>query len=198
VALAEPDAPEQLRAVGAKLLSINERSEQLIDGLLVLARSEYQLTEAAPVDLAAVAEHAADLLEPEFAGAGVALRQRPETAVVDASAVPLERLTVNLLQNAALLNVPGGDAAVRTSVQDARAVLEESSSGAVIPADVAGELFEPFRRYGKERVAGHGVGLGLSIVRSVARTHGGDATAHSRLGGGLVVRVALPSAPDTG
>ena len=75
-------------------------------------------------------------------------------------------------------------------------VLPRAASGAVIPADVAGELFEPFRRY--ERVAGHGVGLGLSIVRSVARTHGGDATARSRPGGGLVVRVALPSAPDTG
>lgn len=67
-----------------------------------------------------------------------------------------------------------------------------------IPANAAGELFEPFRRLGDDRLAGAGVGPGLSIVRSVAWTHGGEATAASRPGGGLLVRVALPPAPDTG
>jgi signal transduction histidine kinase len=69
-----------------------------------------------------------------------------------------------------------------------------SNTGAVIPADEAGQLFEPFRRLGEERIAGHGVGLGLSIVRSVARTHGGEATAASRPGGGLLVRATFPAA----
>jgi signal transduction histidine kinase len=41
-----------------------------------------------------------------------------------------------------------------------------------------------------------GVGLGLSIVRSIARAHHGDATARPREGGGLVVNVGLPTGPD--
>jgi len=198
VALADPDAPEQLRTLGDQLLTVNARSEQLIEGLLVLARSEHELTDTAEVDLAAVAEHAADLLTDEFSGAGVELRQRLDSAVVSGSAVLLERLAVNLLQNAARHNRDGGEAIVRTAVEDGRAVLEVSNTGAVIPADDAGQLFEPFRRLGEERLAGQGVGLGLSIVRSVARTHGGDAKAAARPGGGLLVRVTFSPAPDAG
>jgi len=196
VALADPAAPDQLRTVGDQLLAVNARSERLIEGLLVLARSEHQLTDTADVDLVAVVEHAADGLESEFAEAGVVLRQRLDTAVVRGSAILLERLAVNLLQNAARHNSPGGQATVRTAIEDGFAVLEVSNSGAVIPADAANQLFEPFRRHGEERLAGQGAGLGLSIVRSVARTHGGDATAASRPGGGLVVRVALPMTPE--
>jgi signal transduction histidine kinase len=198
VALADPDAPEQLRAVGGQLLAVNARSEQLIEGLLVLARSENDLTERADVDLAAVVEHATDGLESEFTDAGVTLRQGLQTAVVRGSAVLLERLAVNLLQNAARHNVAGGGATVRTMAEHGSAVIEVTNTGAVIPADAAGQLFEPFHRHGEERLSGHGVGLGLSIVRSVARTHGGDAVAASRPGGGLVVRVTLPALPDAG
>ncbi|MFI1585062.1 ATP-binding protein [Embleya sp. NPDC020630] len=55
-------------------------------------------------------------------------------------------------------------------------------------------LFEPFRRLGDERLARRtkAAGLGLSIVRAVARAHGGEVTAEPRDGGGLVVRLRLP------
>lgn len=196
VALADPDAPEQLRTVGAQLLTVNARSEQLIEGLLVLARSEHELCDTAPVELAAVVERAADVLEEEYRTSGVALRLQLTPTVVSGSAVLLERLAMNLLQNAARHNQRGGHATARTAVEDGRAVLEVVNSGAVIPPDAAGQLFEPFHRLDDDRIAGKGVGLGLSIVRSVARTHGGDATATARPAGGLVVRVTLPLAPD--
>ncbi|WP_035698293.1 ATP-binding protein, partial [Glycomyces tenuis] len=54
---------------------------------------------------------------------------------------------------------------------------------------------EPFRRLGAERLANTpGAGLGLSIVRAVARAHGGEADAAPREGGGLTVTVTLPAA----
>jgi K+-sensing histidine kinase KdpD len=59
--------------------------------------------------------------------------------------------------------------------------------------EVAG-LFEPFHRLGTDRLAGPGVGLGLSIVRAVARAPGGDVHAVPRDEGGLVVTVVLPAA----
>jgi len=191
VALADPDAPAQLRTLGDQLLTMNARSEQLIEGLLVLARSEHEMTDRAEVDLAAVVEHAADLLVPEFTEAGIELRQRLDSVLVQGSAVLLERLAINLLQNAARHNLAGGEATVRTFNEGSDAVLEVSNTGPVVPASAAKELFEPFRRL-DDRTTGRGVGLGLSIVRTVARTHGGDATAAARPGGGLLVRVALP------
>ena len=55
-------------------------------------------------------------------------------------------------------------------------------------------LFEPFRRAGAARTATRGAGLGLAIVRSVARAHGGSVTARAIPDGGLDVRVVLPTA----
>jgi Histidine kinase-, DNA gyrase B-, and HSP90-like ATPase len=60
------------------------------------------------------------------------------------------------------------------------------------PGAEVDQLFEPFRR-GRGRITSGGVGLGLSIVRSVAHAHGGRVAAHSRTGGGLVVEVTLPT-----
>ncbi len=74
-------------------------------------------------------------------------------------------------------------------------MLQVANTGPVLrPYEVEG-LFEPFRR-GEGRASGSdGVGLGLSIVRSVVRAHGGTVAAQPQEGGGLVVRVELPSRP---
>lgn len=82
---------------------------------------------------------------------------------------------------------------VDTAVEHGRAVLTVSNTGPVVPAYEIDNLFEPFRRLRTERTGSDkGVGLGLSIVRSVARAHGGHIAAVPREGGGLVMRVTLP------
>jgi signal transduction histidine kinase len=69
-------------------------------------------------------------------------------------------------------------------------------SGPPITADQTTSLFEPFRRLHSDRVgSARGSGLGLSIVRAVARAHAGDATASPVANGGLRVTVTLPAAP---
>ncbi|MDQ3575826.1 MAG: ATP-binding protein [Actinomycetota bacterium] len=70
-----------------------------------------------------------------------------------------------------------------------------SNTGDAVAPDQVEMLFEPFRRLGAERTAGAraGVGLGLSIARSVAAVHGGAATARARTEGGLEVEVRLPA-----
>jgi len=68
-------------------------------------------------------------------------------------------------------------------------------SGPPITAEQAAALFEPFRRLHADRVgSARGSGLGLSIVRAVARAHAGEATASPVAGGGLRVTVTLPAA----
>ncbi|MGW2521378.1 sensor histidine kinase [Streptomyces sp. NPDC001617] len=194
VHLSDPGAPVELQQLGKTLLATNERSEQLVEGLLLLARSDNQIVERKPVDLAEVASQAVDQVHAEAEAKGVVIRGEQKPAVVQGNGVLLERIALNLVQNAVRYNVPeGGWVEVTTEVQHGQAVLVVSNTGPVVPAYEIDNLFEPFRRLRTERTGSDkGVGLGLSIVRSVARAHGGHISAQPREGGGLVMRVALP------
>ncbi|KJK39636.1 histidine kinase [Streptomyces variegatus] len=194
VHLSDPQAPMELQQLGKTLLATNERSEQLVEGLLLLARSDNQIVERGPVDLAEVASQAIDQVHAEAEGRGVTIRGERKSAVVQGNGVLLERIALNLVQNAVRYNVAeGGWVEVTTEVQHGQAVLVVSNTGPVVPAYEIDNLFEPFRRLRTERTGSDkGVGLGLSIVRSVARAHGGHIYAQPREGGGLVMRVALP------
>ncbi|WP_329269940.1 sensor histidine kinase [Streptomyces sp. NBC_01451] len=194
VHLSDPAAPPELQQLGKTLLATNERSEQLVEGLLLLARSDNQIIERKPVDLAEVAEQAVDQTHAEAEAKGVELRGKRDPAVVQGNGVLLERIALNLVQNAVRYNVPeGGWVEVTTAVQHGQAVLVVSNTGPVVPAYEIDNIFEPFRRLRTERTGSDkGVGLGLSIARSVARAHGGHISALPREGGGLVMRVALP------
>ncbi|MGE7385730.1 sensor histidine kinase [Streptomyces sp. NPDC004126] len=194
VHLSDPGAPVELQQLGKTLLATNERSEQLVEGLLLLARSENQIVERKPVDLAEVASRAIDQARGEALAKGVEIRGERALAVIQGNGVLLERIALNLVQNAVRYNVPeGGWVEVTTEAQHGQAVLVVSNTGPVVPAYEVDSLFEPFRRLRTERTGSDkGVGLGLSIARSVARAHGGRILATPREGGGLVMRVTLP------
>ncbi|MDG4798233.1 HAMP domain-containing sensor histidine kinase [Micromonospora sp. WMMD1082] len=192
LAVSRPDAPTDLRRLGEALLSVNERHERLIDGLLTLADSESELTERTQVDLAEIAAHVIDQAGAAFPGVPVRRSLGPARAAGDP--VLLERLTFNLVENALRHNVPvQGWVEVRTGVVAGRPTLVVVNTGPVIPSYDVETMFQPFRRLSRERVAGtRGFGLGLSIVRAVARAHGGVAEAAPRPEGGLSVTVTLP------
>lgn len=194
VQLSDPAAPVELQQLGRTLLATNERSEQLVEGLLLLARSDNQLVERKPVDLAEVATRAVDQTRGEAESKGVEIRGERAPAVVQGNGVLLERIALNLVQNAVRYNVKeGGWVEVTTAVEHGQAVLLVSNTGPVVPAYEIDNIFEPFRRLRTERTGSDkGVGLGLSIARSVARAHGGRIIAEPREGGGLVMRVTLP------
>ncbi|MFD4592688.1 sensor histidine kinase [Streptomyces rubiginosohelvolus] len=194
VHLSDPGAPPELHQLGKTLLATNERSEQLVEGLLLLARSDNQIVERKPVDLAEVAERAIDQTRAEALARKVEIRGERESATVQGNGVLLERIALNLVQNAVRYNVPeDGWVEVTTEVTDGQALLVVSNTGPVVPAYEIDNLFEPFRRLRTERTGSDkGVGLGLSIARSVARAHGGRIIAEPREGGGLVMRVTLP------
>jgi signal transduction histidine kinase len=201
VALGRPGVDESLRQLGETLLAVNERHERLIDGLLTLASSEQRITPVTSVELADVARHVIAESAAAAQKAGVELRADLEPAPIAGDPVLLERLVQNLVDNAIRYNVAaGGWAMVRTAVIDDHAQLTVENTGAVVPPYAVASLFEPFRRHpSTERLAdaadgslGRGAGLGLSIVRSVARAHGGEAHANPRPGGGLILEVDLP------
>ncbi|WP_030680290.1 sensor histidine kinase [Streptomyces sp. NRRL B-1347] len=194
VQLSDPNAPPELQQLGKTLLATNERSEQLVEGLLLLARSDNQIVERKPVDLAEVANRAVDQARSEADEKGVEIRGERGLAIVQGNGVLLERIALNLVQNAVRYNVKEeGWVEVTTEAQHGQAVLVVTNTGPVVPAYEIDNLFEPFRRLRTERTGSDkGVGLGLSIARSVARAHGGRIIAEPREGGGLVMRVTLP------
>ncbi|MET8936696.1 HAMP domain-containing sensor histidine kinase [Streptomyces rubiginosohelvolus] len=196
-------SPEDLVRTRQTLLDANRRSERLIEGLLVLARSERGLAtderEVVRLDHVVREETAR---YPALRGGGDSPEGRGqggEGPVVNVAVAAcsvrgnrllLAQLVANLLANAVTYNVPGGS--VEVALSDEGALLVRNTGPVVSEADVAG-FFEPFRRgEGRDRM-GPGSGLGLSIVRSIAVAHGGTVTAvPGPEGGGLAVTVRLP------
>jgi hypothetical protein len=194
VTLAKPaTAPRQIEPVLASIRAAVDKSEELIEALLTLARSDRGLGHSEIVHLPTAVEDAID----HISAAAAAKQIRIETALQDTQItgdrVLLERLATNLIDNAVRHNQPGGW--VHASIRQAAgaAVLTVASSGQPIPPDQVPGLFEPFRRLGGRAGTRTGTGLGLSIVASVARAHGGQADARARPEGGLEVQVRLPA-----
>ncbi|MFO7249539.1 MAG: HAMP domain-containing sensor histidine kinase [Actinomycetes bacterium] len=196
VALADPQASEDLKVLARTLLGTNARNEQLIEGLLLLARSERELSVRKEVDLREVAQTAVDQLARFAEENGVTVRTELYPARTTGDPVLLERCVSNLVENAIKYNVPeAGEVWVRVGVHDGGAVVQVSNTGPPVPAYEVDDLFEPFRRLNADRIdSARGAGLGLSIVRAVVRAHAGTVRAVPREGGGLVVTVRLPLA----
>jgi signal transduction histidine kinase len=187
---------ESLRTMGQVIRAAVTRSERLVDGLLTLAESERGLDRTERVDLAELVGPALDHAAASAREAGVRTAATLHEAPVTGSRVLLERLVENLTDNGIRHNRPGGWLAVVTASHGDTISLVVESSGPPITADQAASLFEPFRRLQPDRVgSARGSGLGLSIVRAVARAHAGDATGSPVAGGGLRVTVTLPAAP---
>ncbi|MFB7619411.1 sensor histidine kinase [Kitasatospora sp. NPDC056181] len=195
VQLSDPGVSTDLQQLGKTLLATNERSEQLVEGLLLLARSENELTDRRAVELSEVAGRAVEQTRSEAERREVEVRATLTPAMVGGNGVLLERIALNLLQNAVRYNAPGGWVEITTTVVPGNAgELVVSNTGPVVPGYELEHIFEPFRRVkGADRTrSDKGVGLGLSIVRSVVRAHGGTIEATPRSGGGLTMRVRIP------
>ena len=200
VALADPDAStDDLRASAAVVRDATMRADRLVDSLLLLARSDRLEVDGLPlreqVELPVVAEQALAAVRVEAQARGLQVVTSYAPAPVLGDSGLLERLAGNLVENAVRHNVDGGWLRVDTGVVQGHARLQVSSSGPVVPSQEVAGLFEPFRRHGTARTSRRGAGLGLAIVRAVARAHGGTAVADARPDGGLTVTVDLPCRP---
>jgi signal transduction histidine kinase len=198
VTLADPHADvAELRRMGEVVRDATRRADELIAGLLLLARSEapsaVDPAAVRPVDLAEVVVPALAATRAEATRRGLRVRERRAPAPTAGDPVLLERVAGNLVENAVRHNVAAGWVDVSTGVNGPAAELCVTSGGPQIAADRVEELFEPFRRGPVDRTAGTpGSGLGLSIVRAVVLAHGGTVAAEPVPGGGLAVTVHLP------
>jgi signal transduction histidine kinase len=192
VTLADPDAsPDEFREMARIVLEATDRTEALLDGLMVLARSQRGLLRSEPVDLCLVARRAAAGGMAAARAAGVRIEVEAEgTASVAGDESLLERLVANLVDNGVSYNEPGGWVVVRAGGRDGAAAVEVENSGPRVPEESVERLTQPFERLDRARDT-RGSGLGLSVVRAVAEAHGGRLAIAARDGGGLCVRVTF-------
>ncbi|HTJ71926.1 MAG TPA: HAMP domain-containing sensor histidine kinase [Actinospica sp.] len=200
VTLADPDTPPDTVVLAQGLLANNHRSEQMIEGLLALSKADQAVIAPGPVRWNDVVGGVVALSGAEASQRGLQLRTQLDPVLVRGDGPLLEQVATNLVHNAMRHNVMdgmGGWVDVVTYDQGEYGLLVVANSGPLVPADVVESLFEPFRRLRVEgappKPGDRGAGLGLSIVRSIVRAHGGRIGVQARPEGGLIVRVWVPS-----
>ncbi len=177
-------APEDLRL---KMAADIDQMEEMISAALAFVRDASQAGDRTALELASLLESVCD----EMAETGHAVTLEPaEKMVIEGDPLALRRLITNLLENAVKF---GGEARARISTEPGHAIIEIEDNGPGIPPEDLERVFEPFfrREPSRSRQTG-GIGLGLAVVRSVARGHGGDVVLTNREGGGMTARVILP------
>jgi signal transduction histidine kinase len=182
---------ERGEAARAALRS-TQRMRRLVADLLLLARADAKReVPHAPTDLAQVLVEVASELGPVAGEHELSLDVRPAT--VDGARDELHRMALNLIQNAFQHTPPGTHvhAAVSQVGDRVRLVVEDDGPG--VPDGLREKVFDRFVRAEGDR--GGSVGLGLSIVQAVARSHGGDVALDTSPEGGARFVVTLPAVP---
>ena len=195
VALANPTAdPQELRQVAEVVIEATKRTEALLDGLMVLARSQQGTLKRERLDLRQIARAAAESVSREARERSVTVALDLAPAHVEGDRRLLERVIANLLENGVRYNDRGGSVSLETSSENGTSFVRVENGGPKVDPGAADRLAEPFQRLDRH-AADSGAGLGLSIVRSVSEAHGGGLEIEPRREGGLRVEVSLPAAP---
>ena len=196
-AMQEPEASS--RFLG-RILQQCSRLQTLLEDLLTLSRLENLEghLERRTVDLERILDDCLETLAPKISDRQIDLE-------VNVAPLPrqtgdpeaLQRLFINLLENAIKYNRTGGRVAVELSPSTGEVVLQVDDTGIGIPATSIDRVFERFYRVDKGRSRDEGgTGLGLAIVKHVAQLHGGYVEVESHLGEGSSFRVHLPIVPS--
>lgn len=158
-----------------------EQEVRIVEALLDMTRigSGMPVQRAAGVEIARVVAAAVEAEQTEAAARGVKIAvANTEVPSMTADAALIERAIANLIRNAASVSPKDGTVDVAVSVDGPRVCVEVRDHGPGLEPELAKRIFEPFNA-AAVKAAGRpaGIGLGLSLVREVARAHGGDVSA---------------------
>lgn len=191
VARAHPE-DHDVDTLTSRLLKTNERSITTVESLLTLSKADHGIDAAQPVDLAKAAADALEQVQEEAADRRISVGSDVQAAAVDGDADLIHHLLTNLLQNAIRHNHADGTVRLEVCAREDSAVITATNSGEIIDPELAERLFEPFhRKRARTQAAGHG--LGLTLVRAIARSHHGTADGTPNPDGGLTITVTLPA-----
>jgi signal transduction histidine kinase len=188
-----PGQAEDREMIDSALRS-SRRMSRLVADLLLLARADAgRLGEHRSCDLAEVAGNAAAEVAAVLGDRELVL-DNDRAILVDGNADELHRMVVNLLDNAAKYTPPGSRIDLRLRTDNGDAVLEVADTGAGIPPELRGQIFDRFVRVDgpADTAVGSGTGLGLAIVKAVVASHHGSVEVAESDPGGALFRVRLP------
>jgi two-component system, chemotaxis family, CheB/CheR fusion protein len=180
------------------------RMSRLIDDLLDVSRITRGIVELRRqrVDLRCVIDAAIESNEARMAEKRQEFQRTrlPAPIWLDADAVRLEQVISNLLGNAVKYTPASGSIDLRVEREPGWVVVRVRDSGIGVAVSMLSQIFEPFTQERRE-VGTDGLGIGLTVVRSLVELHGGTVVAHSAglgLGSEFVVRLpSLLSGPDS-
>jgi len=195
VALADPDATmESLRAAHERVLATGQQQERLIDALLTLTRSQAGVASREHLDLGTIAHDVVQARQAEVERRQLRLETTLAAAPTAGDRRLVERLIVNLVDNALRHNAPHGRVYISTRSEDDHAILSIANDGPKVPPAEIDRLFLPLQRLHTDRSTNpDGLGLGLSIVHAIATAHDATLTTTARHEGGLAIEVTFPA-----
>lgn len=197
IALRAKRSDEEYVAVMKSALEEIERISVLVEGLLLLARSDAGVLkmDLKPLDLMIIAEDVLEQITPLAQSKPVSLALgHVQPLQVSGDPVHLRRLLFNLVDNAVKYTPERGLVKVSIEEEGKWAVLSVTDTGIGIAEEDRGRVFQRFFRSAEARSARGGSGLGLSIVKSIAEAHEGRIELESTPGKGSTFKVFLPKA----
>jgi PAS domain S-box-containing protein len=189
---ASPPVLDQVRAILGDIRKDDLRASEVIKRLRALLKK--RALEVQPVDLNEVSSDVVLLVRTEARRRAVTVKSEPADGLplVRGDRVHLQQVLLNLVFNAmeAMKDAPGNRRlTVRTApIESGSAEVAVSDTGPGIPPERLARLFDPFFSTKEE-----GMGLGLSIARSLVEAHGGRIWAENNRGGGATFRFTLPT-----
>lgn len=191
--LGEQALPEGSRMCVAALEAQAEKLQTLIDALVKASRLESGIIVLHPVPgrLDAVMESAAVQLRPKAEARGVCLMVEPTDADAVFDPKWTEEAVFNLLDNAVKYTPAGGSVTAYVTAYPLFAAIQVRDTGPGIPEEEQAKVFQRFYR-GLAHQSEEGVGLGLYLVREIARGQGGYVKVASRRGQGCTFSLYLP------
>jgi len=196
-ALRQQRTPEEYRERLAVALDATHHLKKLVDGLLILARSDAGMMqyEMQPTDLEELTLDVIRLLEQKATQKNVRIETNLSPILHPANEESLRQVLLNLIDNA--IEYAGANALVRVTLtsdaEAARILVEDNGPG--FPEEALPFLFDRFYRVDEARTsreAGH-LGLGLAICRTVVEAHAGRIRAGRSEWGGAEFEVSLPA-----
>lgn len=183
VALDDPDATvDDWRETGQLVSRASDQMGRMVEELLAVARLEVGEVLMVDLDLAEVARSTAEDWAARFDAAGVSFRIHADPAHAEGDRATVDRAVGNLVENALRMSPKGSEIDIGTGMQDGWVYLAVADRGPGIdPAVVDG--------------AADGRGLGIPIVREVARLHHGRLAAADRQNGGALLVFWIPFDP---
>jgi len=189
--------PDQKDIVTAQLEDL-DRLDRLMRDLLDMTRLESGITPPRfdSVPPAEIVQSALNAVSAQAEAKGLALTSEIARDIPDVRAdrSQIIRVLVNLLTNAVRHTSEGGKITVRLRRDNASAMFEVADTGTGIPKEYLPRIFERFVQV--PGATGGGAGMGLSIAKSIVKTHGGTISADSELGKGSTFRFTIPLAQD--